>query len=119
MAYAAITYDIKPGFQDEITQLLGEFRRAGDPVIRDEDGNPVAKMLGTAVFMRDDLMVRVIHYEGDLQAVARRMGSAPGVQEVERKLKPFLASPRDTGTVDGFVRTFNECLLDCVAQLSS
>lgn len=119
MAYAAITYDIKPGFQDEVSRIFGDFKRAGDPVIRDEDGNPVATMQGTAVFMRDDLMVRVIQYEGDLQAVARRMGAAPGVQEVERKLKPYLASPRDTGTVEGFVRTFNDSLLDCVTSLSS
>jgi hypothetical protein len=62
--------------------------------------------------------VRFIEYEGDLDAVARHMAAQPGVQEIERKLAPFLSRPRDTGTVDGFVGTFRRSLLRCISQLS-
>jgi hypothetical protein len=40
------------------------------------------------------------------------------VQEIERKLAPYLTKPRDTGTVDGFVATFQRSLLRCISQLS-
>ena len=38
-----------------------------------------------------------------MDAVACFMARQPGVQAVEAKLKPYLAAPRDTGTVEGFV----------------
>ena len=81
-------------------------------------GDPGTRILGTALFIRDDVMVRFIEYEGDLDAVARHMARHPGVQEIERKLAPYLSKPRDTGTEDGFVGTFQRSLLRCISQLS-
>lgn len=115
MPFAAITYDIKPGHEDDIARILSEFRRVGPAAI---EGERAGTILSTAVFIRDATMVRVIEYEGDLRAIAEHMAVQPGVQEVERKLKPYLASPRDTATVDGFVRTFQASQLRCLTQLS-
>jgi len=72
----------------------------------------------TTIFIRNGLLMRCIDYEGDHDAVARHMAAQPGVQEVERKLKPYLNAPRDTGTVEGFVRTFKSSMLRCVTQLA-
>ncbi|MBV9312271.1 MAG: SchA/CurD [Pseudonocardia sp.] len=118
MAYAAITYDILPGHEDEIAEIFGDFRRVGTSTVPGPDGVPAGSILATALFIRDDLMVRMIEYEGDIKAVARFMATAPGIQEVERKLKPFLRSPRDTDTVEGFVRTFLGSQLRCISQLA-
>ncbi|CAL9412620.1 MULTISPECIES: SchA/CurD-like domain-containing protein [Streptomyces] len=118
MPFAAITYDIKAGYEKEISEIFGTFRRVGSPVVRDEAGGETARILSTAVFLRDATMVRLIEYEGDLDAVARHMARQPGVQEVERKLAPYLSRPRDTGTVEGFVATFRRSLLPCLAQMS-
>ncbi|MFC0542884.1 SchA/CurD-like domain-containing protein [Kutzneria chonburiensis] len=115
MAIAAIRYDIKGGYEKEIEEIFGGFRRVG---AADVPGNPGTRILGTALFIRDDTMVRFIEYEGDLDVVARHMASHPGVQEIERKLAPYLTIPRDTGTVDGFVATFQRSLLRCISQLS-
>jgi hypothetical protein len=118
MPFAAITYDIRPGHEEEIAGVLAGFRRVGSPAVTDGQGRTAGRILSTAVFIRDATMVRFIEYEGDLTAVARHMAAQPGVQEVERRLKPYLAAPRDTGTVEGFVRTFESSLLRCLTQMS-
>ncbi len=87
--------------------------------MRDEAGAAAGTILATAVFLRDDTLVRVIEYTGDLEAVARHMAGQPGVREVEAKLKPYLTRPRDTDTVEGFVATFKRSLLRTVAQISA
>lgn len=74
--------------------------------------------MATAVFLRDATVVRVIEYEGDLDAIAEHMARQPGVLDLERQLKPYLASPRETDTVEGFVRTFRSSLLRCAIQLA-
>ncbi|HET8661632.1 MAG TPA: SchA/CurD-like domain-containing protein [Micromonosporaceae bacterium] len=118
MPFAAITYDIKGGHEDDVAELLRGFRRPASPEVPSADGAPATRILATAVFIRDSLMVRFIEYEGDIDAVARFMASQPGVQEVERKLKPYLRTPRNTDTVEGFVQTFKSSMLRCVTQLS-
>ncbi|MFF5286979.1 SchA/CurD-like domain-containing protein [Streptomyces sp. NPDC013171] len=118
MPFAAITYDIKPGCEAELAEIFGDFRRVTSDRVRDAGGQDAGRILATAVFLRDDTLVRVIEYEGDLDAVARHMASQPGVREVERKLKPYLTRPRDTDTVEGFVATFRRSLLRTVAQIS-
>ncbi|HEX4221177.1 MAG TPA: SchA/CurD-like domain-containing protein [Pseudonocardiaceae bacterium] len=119
MPIAAITYDIKPGFQAEITEIFANFRRVGGAGVPSSSGSESStRILGTSLFIRDDVMVRFIEYEGDLDAVARHMAHQPGVQEIERKLAPYLRKPRDTSTVEGFLKTFNSALLTPISQLS-
>ncbi|MEU8618732.1 SchA/CurD-like domain-containing protein [Streptomyces sp. NPDC048623] len=118
MPFAAITYDIKPGYEKELTEIFGDFKRVRSSRVEDARGEQAGTILATAVFLRDDTLVRVIEYTGDLEAVARHMASQPGVREVERKLKPYLSRPRDTDTVEGFVATFRRSLLNTVAQIS-
>src|SRR3954469_18529565 len=119
MPFAAITYDIKPGYEKELAEIFGDFKRVRSSSVRDERGESAGAIVATAVFLRDDTLVRVIEYTGDLEAVARHMAAQPGVQEGERKLKPYLTRPRETDTVEGFVATFRRSLLTTVAQISA
>jgi hypothetical protein len=119
MPYAALTYDIKSGFEDEVAEVFQNFKRPPSADVRGDGGEVSARIVATAVFIRDSLLVRFIEYEGDIEAVARYMAEMPGVQDVERKLKPYLSKPRDTGTADGFVATFQRSLLRSVAQQSA
>jgi len=118
MPYAAITYNVKPGHEDEIAEIFANFRRVDSPVLRDEKGDKVGELLGTAVFIRDDLMVRVIHYDGDFAAIGRHMAAQKGVHLLEEKLAPYLAERRDTATVDGFQTYFRNSTMRCISQLS-
>ncbi|MFF4403270.1 SchA/CurD-like domain-containing protein [Streptomyces sp. NPDC001262] len=118
MPYAAITYRVKPGHEDEIAEIFRDFRRVDDPVLRAEDGREVGKLLGTAVFVKDDVMVRMIHYEGDFTAIGRHMSRQRGVHAVEEKLAPLLDEERDTATPEGFGAYFRNATMRCVCQLS-
>ncbi|WP_433261224.1 SchA/CurD-like domain-containing protein [Actinosynnema sp. CS-041913] len=118
MPYAVITYDVEAGHEDEIAGIFGAFRRVDTPTLRDEDGNPVGRLLGTAVFIKGELMVRVIHYEGDFAAIGRHMATQRGVHLLEEKLAPYLKRKRDTGTVEGFGSYFRDATMRCISQLS-
>ncbi|MGW0520094.1 SchA/CurD-like domain-containing protein [Crossiella sp. NPDC003009] len=119
MPYAAITYRIKPGHEDEIAEVFAGFRRVDTPVLRDDSGAEAGRLLGTAVFVKDDLLVRVIHYEGDLRLVGRHMATQQGVHELERRLAPYLREQRDTGTPEGFARYFRDASMRCLSQLTA
>jgi hypothetical protein len=118
MPFTALTYDIKPGFEAELAEIFGSFRRTASPDITDESGAVAARILATAVFFRDPVLIRVIQYEGSLAAIKRHMAVQPGVREVERRLKPYLAAPRATDTPEGFARTFDAATMRCFAQMS-
>lgn len=118
MPFAALTYDIKSGFEDEVAEVFQGFRRVKSASVPGPDGQDAGRILATAVFIRDATLVRVIEYEGDIEDVARHMATQPGVREVERKLKPYLSRARDTDTVEGFIATFKRSLLRCVTQIA-
>lgn len=118
MPYAAITYRVKPGFDAEIREIFARFQRVDTPEFRGADGTAAGRLLSTAVFLKEDLIVRVIHYEGDLRAVGAHMAAQRGVHVVEGQLAPYLAEPRDTSSPEAFGAYFRNALMDCVSQLS-
>ncbi|MFI5495798.1 SchA/CurD-like domain-containing protein [Actinoplanes sp. NPDC051859] len=118
MPYAAITYNVKPGHEEEIAEIFAGFQRASSSAIRDSGGAEVGKLLGTAVFIKDTVMVRVIHYEGDFAHIARTMATQKGVHVIEDKLAPFLAEQRETDTQEGFGAYFRNATMRCISQLS-
>lgn len=119
MPYAAIKYDVKPGYDKEITELFSHFQRADTPVFTDDDGNETGRLVGTAVFLTGGMVVRFIHYEGELADVGRHMARQRGVHLLEEKLQPYLATPRDTTSPEQFGAHFANSLLTCVSQLST
>lgn len=118
MPYAAITYDVKPGHEDEIAEIFAGFQRVNTPDLTDDDGNHVGRLLGTAVFIRDEIMVRVIHYEGDFAAIGKHMATQKGVHLLEAKLAPYLKAQRDTSTQESFGQYFRNAGMRCISQLS-
>ncbi|WP_018681669.1 SchA/CurD-like domain-containing protein [Actinokineospora enzanensis] len=119
MPFAAISYRVRPGNEDEIAEIFAGFRRVSTPVLTDEQGREAGRLLGTAVFIKDDNLVRVIHYEGEFAAVARHMARQGGVHQLEERLAPYLAEPRDTSTPDGFRAYFADATMRCISQLSA
>jgi SAM-dependent methyltransferase len=118
MPYAAITYRIHPGHEDEVAKIFAGFQRVDTPVFSDEAGEAAGKLLGTAVFVKDDVLVRVIHYEGELSDVARHMARQRGVHLLEEKLAPHLAYQRDTASPEAFGAYFRDATMKCVSQLT-
>ncbi len=117
MAFTAITYDIKPGCEDAIAAIFADFKRVTSSKVTDRTGTETGRVVATSLFIKNDTMVRFIEYTGDFDAVAEFMAHQPGVIEVEAKLKPYLAKPRNTGTSEGFVATFKNSVMRCVSRL--
>jgi hypothetical protein len=118
MPFAAITYRVKPGYEDEIAEIFAGFQRVSTPDYDGDNGQLAGRLLGTAVFIKDDVMVRVIHYEGEFSAIARHMAAQKGVHLIENQLAPFLAEQRDTTTEQGFGAYFRNATMRCISQLS-
>ncbi|WP_405773861.1 SchA/CurD-like domain-containing protein [Streptomyces sp. NBC_01538] len=118
MPYAAITYRVKPGHEEEVAAIFAGFRRVDTPDFAGEAGETAGRLLGTAVFIKDDVLVRFIHYEGDFSAVARHMAGQKGVHVLEDKLAPFLAVERDTSSPQGFAEYFRNATMRSLAQLT-
>ncbi|AWZ04423.1 MULTISPECIES: SchA/CurD-like domain-containing protein [unclassified Streptomyces] len=118
MPYAAITYKVKPGHEDEIAAIFAAFERVDTPDFAGETGDAAGRLLGTAVFVKDENIVRVIHYEGDFAAVGRHMSTQKGVHVLEEKLAPFLAEQRDTAAPQDFAEYFRKAIMRSVQQLT-
>lgn len=118
MPYAAISYKVKRGFEGEIRDVFARFQRVDTPDFRGADGSTAGRLLGTAVFVKDDVVVRVIHYDGDFRAIGAHMAAQRGVHTVEDELAPYLAEPRDTSTPEAFGAYFRDAVMECVSQLS-
>jgi hypothetical protein len=100
--FAAVTWRVKPGNDEKLAEVMAGYSRPDSFAIKSEQGVEVGKVLATAVFLKDDTIVRVIEYEGDLADVMRHMRGQRGVREVEEAVAPFLEQPRDLSTPEGF-----------------
>lgn len=118
MPFAAITYRVKPGNEDAIAEIFASFQRVDRPDFSDEQGDAAGRLLGTAVFIKDDVMVRIIHYEGDFAWVGRHMAAQKGVHLIEDALQPYLAEERDTAAPAAFGAYFRDATMRCISQLS-
>ncbi|WP_042388938.1 SchA/CurD-like domain-containing protein [Streptacidiphilus melanogenes] len=120
MPYAAITYRVKPGFEDEIAAIFAGFQRVDTPDLPSLRGGeaPAGRLLGTGVFIKDDILVRVIHYEGEFAAVGRHMAAQKGVHKLEEELLPYLAEERDTRSDADFAAYFKNATMRSIAQLT-
>jgi SchA/CurD like domain len=119
MPYAMITFRVKPGHEEELAEVFGAAPALESPVVTDENGEETARLLGTAVFVKDDVLVRLIHFEGDFAGIARHLAGQRHVHVIEDRIVPFLADARDTATSDGFAAFFRNSMMRCLTQSSS
>ena len=98
--WLALLYKMKPGFEEEVTNL---FQSSGRPdhEVRDDDGNVVGRLLTTMVFVGKEAAVRVIEVEGDVRVVAGHISRQPEVKVFEEGVEQYLAEPRDLSNPEG------------------
>jgi hypothetical protein len=121
MPLAAVTYRVRPGHEEQLTEVFSphNFQRVDSPVVRHADGSDAGMLLGTGLFVQDDVMVRVIHHDGvDPDLIGRHMSVQDGVHAAEEAIAPYLAEQRDTSTPDGFLAHFRRSLMAVVEQHS-
>jgi hypothetical protein len=96
----AMMWKVRPGTEEEVIKLFESYGRP-DPIVTDADGNVKGKLLGTTVFMKGNVVVRALEFEGSIVDLAPHMGRQPAIRELEDKLDPYIETPRDMSTPEG------------------
>ena len=110
----ALMWDVKPGSEEEVQELFKNYK-SPDPIVKDEEGNEKGKLLRTVVFMKGQTIVRAVEIEGRAARRGGASGAAARDQELEEKLDPHLAEPRDMSDPDGarnfFIKSIMQTLV--------
>jgi hypothetical protein len=96
----ALMWTVRPGTEEEVVKLFESYGRP-DHEIKDADGNIKGKLLATTIFMKGNVVIRAIEFEGSLIDVAPHMGRQPAIRELEEKLDAYIEKPRDMSTPEG------------------
>jgi hypothetical protein len=111
----ALYWTVKPGTEDKVRELFKNYGRP-DPVVKDAEGNDTGgRLISSQVFLKGNIVVRVMEVEGSLPEAAAHLGRQPAIQELESQLDPLLEEPRDMSDPQGarefFMRTIMETVL--------
>lgn len=106
----ALAFRIKPGTESAVAQLLADYR-APDLQVDAE-----TRLVGTAVFIKGDLVIRVVEVKGDLAKVGPHLARDPAIQQVERALIPHLVEPYDPTDAAQRGRFFAQRLMACIVH---
>lgn len=104
----AITFRVKPGSVERVQELLATYE---PPEWTTPDGT---RLLSTSVFMKDDLVVRMMEIEGNLGSAMAHLSRQPSIQALERELDQHLVEPRDLSSPEGARAFFSRAMMRTV-----
>jgi len=110
----AVLYPVKAGTEQLVAELFQQ-ARLSDPVVRDGQGAPVGRLLGTMVFAGPGRILRVIEFEGTLPQLIAHLRRQRGTADFQLSLNPYLdlpVAPSGPEHVGGF---FRDAALEWVA----
>jgi hypothetical protein len=113
--FSAVTWKVRAGTEQTVAEL---FRKSGRPEhdIRGPDGSVKGRLLQTVVLMKENTVVRVIEFDGELSDVHQHMRRQQEVQELERELDKYLETPRDMSTPEGAQKYFRETTMQVIVH---
>jgi hypothetical protein len=111
---AAIAWTFRRECTAEVERLLLRYPPPDSLEITDDSGQVVGRMLATAVFMRDNLVVRVMEFEGPLPELLRQKSMESTHSDIDRALQQYLEKPADLTTPDGFRTFFADTAMRCL-----
>lgn len=106
----AIMFRVRPGTEDKVRDLLANY---APPRLTTSDGT---KLLSTSVFMKDNIVVRVVEIDGEISGLVRHIASDPNTQAIERELDQYLVEEdrRDASTPEKARAFFARALMEHV-----
>ncbi|OLB65369.1 MAG: hypothetical protein AUI10_07190 [Actinobacteria bacterium 13_2_20CM_2_72_6] len=115
---AALRYRIKPGSADAIAKIFADVQGEARPALRDQQGQEIGVILAVALFIKDDAMIRVVQYDGELEDVANYMANRGGRPDLEQRLAPYMAEERHVETKEAFLHQFHANTMRRISMLS-
>ncbi|HEY0804761.1 MAG TPA: SchA/CurD-like domain-containing protein [Pseudonocardiaceae bacterium] len=94
----AIMYPIKPGTEERVRDLFEQVTLPRRKVY-DEDGDLIAELLSTKVFVGDGKALRLIEFTGALPWIVGHLRGEPAAVAFQARLNEFLDLP--DGAVQG------------------
>ncbi|MEV4113918.1 SchA/CurD-like domain-containing protein [Nonomuraea sp. NPDC049695] len=93
----AIMFRIKPGTEEQVRALLANYSA---PAYVAADGT---RMVSTSVFMKDQIVVRMIEIDGNVPSLMAHLAQDPNIQHVESELDNYVVEEdrRDASTPEG------------------
>ena len=113
MAHLALMWSVKPDSVEAVKELFHGYK-SPEHVVRGEDGEIQGRLISTQVYMKDNVIVRVMEVEGNFAAVAAHLGRQPSIRELESKLDEHLEEPRDMSTPQGAAQFFQRTAMECL-----
>jgi hypothetical protein len=114
----ALMWTVKPGTEEAVKEL---FRSYGPPemIVRDGNGNEIGRMLSALVFMKDNVVVRVVDADvTDIAMLTEHLRKQPAIRELEAKLEQYLEVPRDMSTPEGAQEFFRRAGMELLVARS-
>lgn len=110
MPRLAITFRIRPGTEDKVRELLANYPA---PNWQTADG---ARLVSTSVFMKDNVVVRMIEVDGEIPSLIRHIAQEPNIQNVERELDQYVVEEdrRDFSSPAGAREFFRKAMMQHV-----
>jgi hypothetical protein len=93
----ALMFTVRQGTEQAVREA---FQNSGRPKhdIVGPDGTPKGRLLHTMVLMKDNVVIRMIEFEGELRDVIQHMRQQDEVIALEGELEKYLEVPRDMST---------------------
>jgi hypothetical protein len=112
--YWGLMWTVKPGTEDKVRELFAEYGRP-DHAVKDPQGNEIGTLFSTQVFMKDNIVLRVVETDVDnLGMLAMHMGRQPAIRKLEEQLDEYIEEPRDMSTPQGAQEFFRRARMDCL-----
>jgi hypothetical protein len=110
MPRLAITFRIRPGTEEKVRELLANYPA---PSWQTADG---ARLVSTSVFMKDQVVVRMIEVDGAIPSLIRHIAQEPNIQNVERELDQYVVDEdrRDFSAPGGARDFFRKAMMEHV-----
>jgi hypothetical protein len=112
-SWHAVVYPIRPGTEDEVAHLF----RAGErpsTEIHGPEGEVVARLLSTRVFVGNGKVMRVIEFDGELRQIIAHLRTQPAAQALQARLDDYLDVPPEARAPENLPRFFRDASLECV-----
>jgi len=101
----AVMFTVRPGSEEAVAEILASYDRPAAEI--DES----TRLIGTTVFMKGNIVVRVMDFEGRLDRVMAHLSQQPTVRGVEERLNPYLEEPRDLSDPQGARQFFQRAMM--------
>jgi len=101
----ALLFTVRPGTEEKAAEI---FRTYGRPSVQ---ASTDTRLVSTSVFMKDNIVVRVIDIDGRLEDAMAFLPQQEAIRRVEQELNPLLEYPRDFANPDDAKRFFQRALM--------